>query len=153
MEVKSVGAFPVILVKLETPFPTTLNKVEFLSNMGRKECFFGQNIAGGVGGGGGDDRMNLTPIKKLSLGAEPYVTITWNGFFTKVDLLQVDNVSAEVARRANRKRALRQSQVLLSSIVGSITSRCSGKRARASRGGTKSRVTRAVEIEPNKGLR
>ena len=92
--------------------------------MGRKECFFGQNIAGGVGG---DDGMSLKPIKKLSLGAEPYVTITWNGFFTKVDLLQVDNVSAEVARRANRKRALRQSQVLLSSIVGSITSRCSGK--------------------------
>ena len=121
--------------------------------MGRKECFFGQNIAGGGWGGGGDDGMNLKPIKKLSLGAEPYVTITWNGFFTKVDLLQVDNVSAEVARRANRKRALRKSQVLLSSIVGSITSRCSGKWARASRGGTKSRVARAVEIEPNKGLR
>ena len=91
--------------------------------MGRKECFFGQNIAGG--GGGGDDGMNLKPIKKLSLGAEPYVTITWNGFFVQVDLLQVDNVSAEVARRANRKR--RKSQVLLSSILGSITSRCSGK--------------------------
>ena len=114
--------------------------------MNRKECFFGQNIAGG---GGGDDGMNPKPVKKLSLGAEPYVTITWNGFFTQVDLVQVDDVSAEVARRANRKRVLRKSQGLLSSIVGSITSRCSGKWARASRGGTKSRVARAVEIEPN----
>ena len=94
--------------------------------MGNKECFLGQKIAGGVGEGG-NHRMNPKPIKKLSLGAEPYVTITWNGFFTQVDLLQVDNVSAKVARRANRKRALRKSQVLLSSIVGSITSRCSGK--------------------------
>ena len=93
--------------------------------MNRKECFFGQNIAGG--GGGGDDGMNPKPVKKLSLGAEPYVTITWNGFFTQVDLVQVDDVSAEVARRANRKRVLRKSQGLLSSIVGSITSRCSGK--------------------------
>ena len=111
--------------------------------MGRKERFFGQNIAGGVGGG--DDGMNPKPIKKLSLATEPYVTITWNGFFSQVDFLQV-------ARRANRQRALRKSQVLLSSIVGSITSRCSGKWARASRGETKSRVARAVEIEPNKGL-
>ena len=55
-------------------------------------AFFGHNIAGG-GGSGGDDRTNPKPIKKMSLVAESYVTITWKGFFT-------------------------QSQVVLSSIVG-----------------------------------
>ena len=28
----------------------------------------------------GDESMNLEPIKKLSLGAGSYVTITWKGF-------------------------------------------------------------------------
>ena len=44
----------------------------------------------------GDEGMNLEPIKKLSLGAGSYVTITWKSFFT-------------------------QSQVLLSSIVASFS--------------------------------
>jgi len=53
-------------------------------------AFFGHNIARGSGG---DDGMNPKPNKKLSLGAESYETIAWEGFFT-------------------------QSQVLLSFIVG-----------------------------------
>ena len=53
------------------------------------------------GGGGGSGVINLKLIKKLSFGAESYVTITWNGFFT-------------------------QSQVLLSTIVNKIVSQCSG---------------------------
>ena len=50
------------------------------------------------GGGGG---INLKPIKKLSLGAESYVSITWKGFFT-------------------------QSQVILSTIVNKIVSQYRG---------------------------
>ena len=57
MEVKSVGTFSVILVK-------------------------GHNIARGRGESG-EDGMSPDPIKKLSLGADSYVTITWNGFFTQ----------------------------------------------------------------------
>ena len=58
MEVKSVGTFSVIVVK-------------------------GHNIAGGRGWDWEDDGMSPDRIKKLSLGAESYVTITWKGFFTQ----------------------------------------------------------------------
>ena len=37
----------------------------------------------GGGGGAEDDGMNPKLIKKLSLGAESYVTITLKGFFTR----------------------------------------------------------------------
>ena len=57
----------------------------------KMSAFLGHNIARGSGGGG-DDKMNPKPNKKLSLGAESYGTIAGKGFF-------------------------RQSQVLLSSIV------------------------------------
>ena len=50
MEVKSVGAFPVILVKLETPFPTTLNKVEFWAKWVEKSAFLAKTLPGGWGG-------------------------------------------------------------------------------------------------------
>ena len=43
-------------------------------------AFFGYNISGSCGGGG-DEGMNPKPLKKLSLGAESHVTITWKGFF------------------------------------------------------------------------
>ena len=62
MEVKSVGTFPVISEK-------------------------GHNIAKGRGWEWGDDGMSPDPIKKLSLGAESYVTITWKGFFTQSQVL------------------------------------------------------------------
>ena len=53
---------------------------------------FGHNIADGDGGlrgggGGGGDWMNPKPNKKLSLGAESYVTFTWKGFLTQFQLL------------------------------------------------------------------
>lgn len=44
-------------------------------------AFFAHNIAGGSGGGRRDEPKR--PNKKLSLGAESYVTITWKGFFTQ----------------------------------------------------------------------
>ena len=47
--VKSVGTFPVILVKLVTP-PLPPQTKLILSTMGGNECFFGHNIAGGSGG-------------------------------------------------------------------------------------------------------
>ena len=49
---------------------------------------FGHNISDGDGGWErGDDWMNPKPNKKLSLGAESYVTITWKGFLTQFQLL------------------------------------------------------------------
>ena len=49
--------------------------------MGETECFFGDNIARGSGGGGGvDDGMNPKPNKTFSFGAESYGTIAWKGF-------------------------------------------------------------------------
>ena len=35
----------------------------------------------------GEDGMNPKPIKKLFLGAESYVTITWKGFFKESQVL------------------------------------------------------------------
>ena len=61
MEVKSVGTFPVILVKVATP-PLPPKQSWILSKMDGNECFFGQNIASGSGG---DHRMNPKPIKKI----------------------------------------------------------------------------------------
>ena len=88
MEVKSVGTFPVILVKVATP-PLPPKQSWILSKMDGNECFFSQNIASGRGGTTGWTQSRL---KKLFLGAESYLTITWKGFFA-------------------------QSQVILSSIV------------------------------------
>ena len=48
-------------------------------------AFFGHNIV--RGSGGGDDAMNPKPMKKLSLKAKCYVTITWKGFFTQSQVL------------------------------------------------------------------
>ena len=54
MEVKSVGTFPLILLKLATPPPPpTPNKVEFGAKWVKLSAFFCQNIARGSGGGGG----------------------------------------------------------------------------------------------------
>ena len=91
MGVKSVGTFPVILLKLATPSPPTPNKVEFGAKWVKLSTFLATTLQGKVGGGG-DDGMNPKPNKKLSLGTESYGTIAWKGFYT-------------------------QSQVLLSSIV------------------------------------
>ena len=73
--------FPVILVKLATPLLPSQTKLNF-EQIGSNECFFAYNIAGGSGGGRRDEPKR--PNKKLSLGAESYVTITWKGFFTQL---------------------------------------------------------------------
>ena len=91
MEVKSVGTFPVILVKVATP-PLPPKQSWILSKMDGNECFFGQSIAGGGGGGVGGRQHEPKADKKNCLGAESYLTITRKGFFA-------------------------QSQVILSSIV------------------------------------
>ena len=73
--------FPVILVKLATPLLPPQTKLNF-EQIGSNEGFFAHNIAGGSGGGRRDEPKR--PNKKLSLGAESYVTITWKGFFTQL---------------------------------------------------------------------
>ena len=65
--------FPVILVKLATPLLPPQTKLNF-EQIGSNEGFFAHNIAGGSGGGRRDEPKR--PNKKLSLGAESYVTIT-----------------------------------------------------------------------------
>ena len=69
MEVKSFGAFPVILVKLATP-PLPPQQSWILNKMGEIICW-----AGG-GGEWEDGGSNPKRIKKLLLAAEFYVTIT-----------------------------------------------------------------------------
>ena len=49
-EVKSVGTFPVILLKLATPPLPPPNKVEFGAKWVKMSAFFGHNIAVGSGG-------------------------------------------------------------------------------------------------------
>ena len=57
MEVKSVGTFPLILLKLAlaTPPPPTPNKVEFGEKWVKLSAFFCQNIARGSGEGRRDE--------------------------------------------------------------------------------------------------
>ena len=72
MEVKSVGTFPLILLKLALappppPPPPSHPKQSWIwSKMGENECFFCHNIARG-GGGLGNDGMNPKPNKKIVL--------------------------------------------------------------------------------------
>ena len=91
MGVKSVGTFPVILLKLATPSPPTPNKVEFGAKWVKLSTFLATTLLGGVGERR-DEPKAEQKIEKLSLGTESYGTIAWKGFYT-------------------------QSQVLLSSIV------------------------------------
>ena len=94
MEVKSVGTFPVILVKLVTPPLPPKTKLNFEQN------FLGaKTLLGGGGRGSGEvgyEGMNLEPIKKIVVGSRVLSNNNLEGFFT-------------------------QSQVLLSSIVASFS--------------------------------
>ena len=77
MEVKSVGTFPVMLLKLATPPLPPQTKLNLEQNGWKWVLFFGHNIARGKWG---DDGKNPKPNKKLSLGEGSYVTIAWKGF-------------------------------------------------------------------------
>ena len=65
-----------ILVNLVTPPLPPKTKLNF------EQKFLGAKTLLGGGGSGEvrDEGMNLKPIKRLSLGAGSYVTITWKGF-------------------------------------------------------------------------
>ena len=82
--------------------------------MGRKECFFGQNIAGGVGGGGRRDEPKAD--QKIVIRSRALC----NNYLEWLFLASGLAASRETSESAT-------GQVLLFSIVGSITSRCSGK--------------------------
>ena len=58
MEVKSVGTFPVLLLKLATPSLPPPNKVGFGAKWVKMSAFFGHNIARGSRGGGGRGRRD-----------------------------------------------------------------------------------------------
>ena len=92
MEVKSVGTFPVILLKLATPPLPPRTKLDLKQNGLKWALFLATTRLGEVGGTTG---WTQSRTKKLSLGAGFYVTIAWKGFST-------------------------QSQVLLSSIVWNL---------------------------------
>ena len=49
MEVRSVGTFPVILLKTSDPSPPTPNKVEFGAKWVRMSAFLATTLLGGVG--------------------------------------------------------------------------------------------------------
>ena len=88
MEVKSVGTFPVLLLKLATPSLPPQTKLDLEQNGSKWVLFLATTLLGEVGGGGGgDDGMNPKPHKKLSLGAESYGFIAWKGFFTQSQVL------------------------------------------------------------------
>ena len=72
MEVKSVGTFPVLLLKLATPSLPPQTKLDLEQNGSKWVLFLATTLLGevGGGGGGGDDGMNPKPQKKFSLGAE-----------------------------------------------------------------------------------
>ena len=85
MEVKSVGTFPVILLKLATPPLSPQTKLNLEQNGWNWALFLVTTLLGE--GGGGDDAMNPKPNKKMSLGAESYGLIACKGFFTRSQVL------------------------------------------------------------------
>ena len=87
MEVKSVGTFPVILVKLVP------NKVEFSAKSVEMSAFLASTLLGRVGGD--DVLMSFTFLKELKADHKiavrsrvlRYYVITWKGFFTQSQVL------------------------------------------------------------------
>ena len=96
MEVKSVGTFPVILLKLATPPLPPQTKLNLEQNGWNWVLFLTTTLLGE--GGGGDNAMNPKPNKKMSLGAEFYGIIACKGFFTQSQVL----LSSIVVRKALR---------------------------------------------------
>ena len=94
--VKSVGTFSVTLVKLATPPLPPQTKLNFEHHEWKRLLFLATTWLGGGGGGGGwgDDRMNPKPIKKMSIVAESYVTITWKGSVPSCFVLHCGLLSA-----------------------------------------------------------
>ena len=83
MVVKSVGwHLSSDISKSSDPFPPIPKKVEFWATWVKLSPFLATSLLE-RGGGAEDDGMNPKLIKKLSLGAESYVTITLKGFFTR----------------------------------------------------------------------
>ena len=66
MEVKSVGTFPVILLKLATPPLPPQTKLNLLAKRVRMSAFLATTLQGEWG----NDGVNPKPNKKLSLGEE-----------------------------------------------------------------------------------
>ena len=97
MEVKSVGTFPVILLKLETPPLPPQTKLNFEQNGWEWVLFWPQHCWGKFG----NDGMNPKPNKKLSLGAGFYLTIAWEGFFAQSQVLCPPLKSRENARASS----------------------------------------------------
>ena len=82
MKVKSVGTFPVILVKLATPplpFPPTPNKVEFRARWVEISAFLATTLLGGVGGRRDEAKVD----QKIVTRSRGYLT----GFFTQSQVL------------------------------------------------------------------
>ena len=67
-----------------SPLPPQI-KLNF-EQMGGIDCFIWPQHCWGGGEWGGDG-IGPKLIKKLSLGAESYVTVTWKGFFTQSQVL------------------------------------------------------------------
>ena len=82
MEVKSVGTFPVILVKLATPplpSPPTPNKVEFRAPWVKMSAFLATTLLMRVGGRWDEPKVD----QKIVIRSRGYVT----GFFTQSQVL------------------------------------------------------------------
>ena len=67
MEVKSVGTFPLILLKLATPPLPPQTKLNLEQNGWNWVLFFAKTLLGEAGGGGEDDGMNPKPNIKIVL--------------------------------------------------------------------------------------
>ena len=99
MEVKSVGTFPVKLVKLVTPPLPPQTKLNFEQNGWKWVLFLAQHYWVRGGGEQGDNMKNPKPIKKMSWRAESYITITWNCFFTQSQVLLSSIVAPHLCTR------------------------------------------------------
>ena len=95
MEVKSVGTFPVILLKLATPPLPPQTKLNLEQNGWNWVLFLATTLLGEVGGTTG---WTQSRTKKMSLGPESYGIIACKGFFTQSQVL----LSSIVVRKAFR---------------------------------------------------
>ena len=102
MEVKRVGTFPVILLKLATPPLPPQTKLDLEQNGWKWVLFLATTLLGEVGGWRDEPKAE----QKIVLRSRVYGTINWKGFFTQSQVLLSSIVAQSQIKWTNEIRQM-----------------------------------------------